>query len=382
MQHHFCTFIILGTHTDKLMKSDIIRLLKGFSILGIIIVHSPQFLDLSNVFLRQLLNVGRFGCQLLFLISGYLMMCSWNRIEKNKTIVFYKKRIVSIAPLYLCAILFYQVFSFIFLYTIGDFFMSVSHDPLGILLNSLLLGGLYPKDFYNYVPGGWYIGTICLFYFLFPILYRILEYIKKINIKLIFFLPLFATLLSFIIQFVIFRIDGTWQYSKNGGFIYYSITNQLCCMLLGMVAFYIDKPPKKCVFKFISYFFLGCVLFYFFKQYYFVNIFIPLFIGLSFFYLFIYIKKLSLNKITNTRVVKKIMVFGDLSYELYFSNFIGTWFFSWIVGKVLGIYKVSIDGTLLYFILLPFMLIITYYLAFPLQKINISLNRKISKLLS
>ena len=88
-----------------------ITFLKGLAILGVILVHAPQLIKEINPLIREFLHAGAFGCQLFFVISGFLAVKSWERLlakyenstEKNRTTykTFLKKRYLSIAPIYL-----------------------------------------------------------------------------------------------------------------------------------------------------------------------------------------------------------------------------------------------------------------------------------------
>lgn len=99
-----------------------ITFLKGLAILGVILVHAPQLIKEINPLIREFLHAGAFGCQLFFVISGFLAVKSWERLlakyenstEKNRTTykTFLKKRYLSIAPIYILFILFYQIISY------------------------------------------------------------------------------------------------------------------------------------------------------------------------------------------------------------------------------------------------------------------------------
>ena len=81
-------------------RNRVIDLYKGIAIIMVILVHSTQrFANLSNVF--QIFNVGQFGCQIFFVLSGYLSMKSCEQ-DKNR---FYRKKFCAIAPGYYLLIL-------------------------------------------------------------------------------------------------------------------------------------------------------------------------------------------------------------------------------------------------------------------------------------
>lgn len=197
-----------------------ITFLKGLAILGVILVHAPQLIKEINPLIREFLHAGAFGCQLFFVISGFLAVKSWERLlakyenstEKNRTTykTFLKKRYLSIAPIYILFILFYQIISYYIATFNVEPFYKISHNPLSILANIFLLNGLDYQAFNNIVPGGWFIGTIFLFYLLFPLIYKLYRYIKTYNPRLLFLLPLGGVIVSAIFQTGIFFIIGDW----------------------------------------------------------------------------------------------------------------------------------------------------------------------------
>lgn len=81
--------------------------------------------------------------------------------------------------------------------------------------------------------------------------------------------------------------------SRPGSFIYYSIVNQLPCMLAGMTLNYYLKdcrcPTNRLLCGFFFWGLVGNVLWYVLRLHYWVYAFIPYMLGLSFSYLFIYV---------------------------------------------------------------------------------------------
>lgn len=121
-----------------------ITFLKGLAILGVILVHAPQLIKEINPLIREFLHAGAFGCQLFFVISGFLAVKSWERLlakyenstEKNRTTykTFLKKRYLSIAPIYILFILFYQIISYYIATFNVEPFYKISHNPLNPLV--------------------------------------------------------------------------------------------------------------------------------------------------------------------------------------------------------------------------------------------------------
>lgn len=219
--------------------------------------------------------------------------------KKNRTTykTFLKKRYLSIAPIYILFILFYQIISYYIATFNVEPFYKISHNPLSILANIFLLNGLDYQAFNNIVPGGWFIGTIFLFYLLFPLIYKLYRYIKTYNPRLLFLLPLGGVIVSAIFQTGIFFIIGDWTLSKPGSFTYYSIINQLPCMLIGVTLNYYLKNTKlsknNLLLCFICLGLIGNLLWYALRLHYWIYALIPSIIGWSFFYLFLYVQRKS-----------------------------------------------------------------------------------------
>lgn len=350
-------------------KLHYISFLKGIAIFGVFWVHCPQCFGLSNYF-TMFFWPGQFGCQLFFLISGFLAINSWQKLEKTHesywqcTLTFYLNKWKSIFPIYMLAIIFWQIIGIILnvLFGTDSFYYRISHDWDSILLNILLLNFLDVINNNNIVPGGWFIGTIILFYILFPLLNCIYKWMVSKNNNL-FIIPIIALLLSFGIQYYLYHITGNWNLSKRSGFVYFSIINQFTPLLLGMIANYYSKvvnlSRNSMLIGFVSIMMISLILFYLIRINYWINIFIPFLVSLSFYYLFFYVKKLySIHKeISRYKIIRYFENLGDISFAIYFSNFIGTFLFSWIV-----IHFIDMWFNLNHYIVFLILLIPMYYL--------------------
>ena len=112
-------------------------------------------------------QLGKFGVELFFVISGYLACFS---LSQGKSVIkFYKKRIIRIIPLYYLCVLYYFI-------TETFIFCSVPSDPTGLgwLRYLFCLNGIVPSEVYFWSNVGftWTIPVFLLFYLLAPILVR------------------------------------------------------------------------------------------------------------------------------------------------------------------------------------------------------------------
>ena len=230
------TEIQSSNNKNRLKSIDII---KGIAILMIIFVHSTQKFPNLNGILKGISRYGQMGCQAFFLISGFTLCLSASRKGLHG---FYKSRFINIAPGYYFMIILYLILNTI----IGVFNLPVAVETnttwIGIVVNLLFLNGVIYKYNNNVVPGGWYIGTIAIFYLIFPFIYKVLEKIK--SKKILYALPYIVGIFSLVIQIIFGIYKGTSIYSQNNSFIYFSILKQLPCMLLGMIVIYKYKDGK------------------------------------------------------------------------------------------------------------------------------------------
>lgn len=380
----------MAQHINRVINS--VSILKGLAILGIVLVHSSICIEGINPYLNQFTRIGQYGCQLFFLISGYLMMLSWDRIGevpfKKKLVVFYKKRCCSIIPVYVTAVIFYQIISLFYEHNWdAPFFYEIHHEIYSIVLNILLLHGFDYYNFNSIVPGGWFIGTIFLFYILFPFLKSLIEKLERKKYKIVFLLPLLAFLLSFLVQYLIYTMEGTWIYSNRGSFVYYSILNQLPCMLLGMLigVNIINERSKRMrlgvkFFLMLIFGIFSLFLFFYMRKEYYVYIAFPFTISISFYFLYYLIETIIRKPFIQRSLISKLISrFGDISFAVYFSNFIGGMFIPWLVVICLNSFKISYCPTTLYILLVPFIYLISYVLALPIQSYIDYSKRRIIK---
>lgn len=350
-----------------------ITALKGIAILGVILVHAPLLIEGISPYIMQICKPGQLGCQLFFIISGYLMIHSWEKLSSlslsfsQKYWFFIRKRYFSLAPIYIISIIFYQILSYISTDCLHvDFFYRIVHNPLSIILNIFLLNGLDVLYFNRIVPGGWYIGVIMLFYIMLPFIYELYHHLIGKLKNSIYFIPVFFTLLSFAIQAIVALSYRTWDYSDRGTFLNYSIINQLPCMMVGISIAFKEKRSglyaRRNVMKLIITSFIALLYYYLFRNYGLAQIFQPIIVSIPFCYLFIYMK-------TNFSSIPQLIAnflthWGELSFAAYFTNFLGTMMFAWIITLLFSIDRPN----LLFLILIIPMYIITYYLAKPLNK--------------
>jgi peptidoglycan/LPS O-acetylase OafA/YrhL len=174
----------------------------------------------------RLTAIGNLGVQLFFLVSAVTMCLMWDqrREESQRTLKFYIRRFLRIAPLFWFAIVFYTLA------------WHVSPDAGGlqgitwfqVAITSIFLHTFFPSATNSVVPGGWSIGIEMGFYVVFPLLALV---------------PKDRLLLFSFAAYVILGLLGTAMAERLGSgdgygiFLYYSFLTQLPIFPIGMFVY-------------------------------------------------------------------------------------------------------------------------------------------------
>jgi peptidoglycan/LPS O-acetylase OafA/YrhL len=143
-------------------RFDYIDALRGYAILGVMIVHGGQCVQGLDVGATAW---GARGVQLFFVVSAFTLMSSWAQ-RNDGAQAFYIRRLFRIAPMFWLAIPFY-----LWLWGTGP----SGYAPNGIaawhvVMTAAFLHGLHPETITSVVPGGWSVADEVLFYAVFPLL--------------------------------------------------------------------------------------------------------------------------------------------------------------------------------------------------------------------
>lgn len=207
--------------TYRLQYFDVARFL---AIFGVIIVHVGQN-SLPGYVFGDCYNLGRFGVQLFFVISGATVFLSFQKSQsysKKNVVVFYVKRFFRIVPLFVLMALLYSLID-------GNSFVQ----------SVLPWNGINPYA-YNNIEGGWSIWNEMYFYLIFP-LYFYYRSSKLFNILL----PTLFVLISMGLNLRLFPGMDNLELFKD--FDYLNFFTQFICFVFG-----VEYLGKK-VFNIISY---------------------------------------------------------------------------------------------------------------------------------
>ena len=132
--------------------------LRALAIIGVVSVHvNSHFERLVPGFLHSILSLGRFGVQLFFIISGYLMASMYSNLQSGRG--FLTKRIIRLYPLWI-------------LFTLHYLIVNGPHNFVSLFLGVTMMSVLLPLTYRDFSPGGWTISAEVFNYLLWPLFFR------------------------------------------------------------------------------------------------------------------------------------------------------------------------------------------------------------------
>jgi len=151
--------------------------LRAVAVIGVLVVHTSQFAsanlmgsDSASLAIFTLLSSGRFGVEVFFLLSGFLLSYLYETPGKQKTNKqFFLARFFRIWPLW---IIFSVVWSLIFLLEDQDEskFSNPDWVVTGLILSSVFLLWLSPEHYDSFIGGAWSIQIEVLAYLVFALM--------------------------------------------------------------------------------------------------------------------------------------------------------------------------------------------------------------------
>ena len=220
--------------TKALKYIDAVR---GYAILGVIMIHVLTVVQPKNIYLQLLANKGKYGVQLFFIASAFTLFLSQERRREVGKKSFFIRRFFRIAPMYYIGIFIYL---FIFkevsnsyngnLKYCGESLVSV----FNIFSNFLFINSTTPHWSTTLVPGGATISVEMIFYLIVPFLY---SKIKTLDSAVKFLL--LSIFLSFTLSILLNRFLVIDCNELKNAFMYSYFFKQLPVFSLGIIAFFI-----------------------------------------------------------------------------------------------------------------------------------------------
>ncbi|GBG14737.1 uncharacterized protein NMK_2338 [Novimethylophilus kurashikiensis] len=154
----------------KLQKQGYIDALRGYAILGVLLVHSAQQVPPASHVLKLLRNFGIYGVQLFYVVSALALFMSWhfrNDHELSPVRNFFIRRLFRIAPMFWVVTV-----AFLALYgTAPGYWAPNGIHGWQIVGTLLFVNGFHPEAINAVVPGGWSVAVEMCFYLILPLLF-------------------------------------------------------------------------------------------------------------------------------------------------------------------------------------------------------------------
>lgn len=379
-------FSILTANSDNPFKKRIasIDIIKGIAMVMVILVHYNQSFRVANI---PLFRFCQMGCQVFFVASGFGIAISYiNKIKYNTvrkaTKDFYISRIEAIAPAWWIMMAVVYIINSVVIKISGHTLSFGSNRSLiGIICNALFLQGLVPFCNNNVMPGGWYIGTTMILYAFSPII--VFLFSKYPPVKVCVFTSVLSILSVMGLTYVAYRINP--QYVSiavsNNSFGYFSFLTQYPAFSMGVLLYYSSRYNKRG--SSVAEFIIGCILMIgsallFFNPFFlFSYTFCASLVGLSSYFILKAMIAFENKGIILKGIVAKLMIlFGRDSLFVFLVHAFFAWPFVSVVKKVLSIVGVNGDSYIVFVLLFPVVLFLSYFSGIILKR---AVNYLVSK---
>ena len=173
----------LGIGIDP-RESQFLNILRGLAIISVIGMHSAQSLQSISVqhmseFVSQILYLGRYGVEVFFFLSGWLLAALYGFGNDSIAKGFARRRLARIYPLWFIFFIIYFLqgllvrTSGLFQAEHSNFEPQIVQNPLVITVLALTFTLFLSSNLWNTViPGGWSIQSEMCHYVLFPLIRR------------------------------------------------------------------------------------------------------------------------------------------------------------------------------------------------------------------
>ncbi|HEY1722408.1 MAG TPA: acyltransferase [Magnetospirillaceae bacterium] len=216
-------------------RVDWLDALRGWAILGVLLVHSSQNVTTLTGNWKAIADAGQYGVQLFFVVSALTIGLTYERQLTHKvttgraTFAWLIKRYFRIGPLYYFGIALYLAV-FTGMRMLGS--QLPANGPFDILANVLFVHSWIPSAQNTVVPGGWSIGVEMCFYLVAPILFLTLRSARSSLLA-------FAAVIIVVVALnhgMAFIMTGHAAI-ENNSFLYFWFPTQLPVFLAGIALY-------------------------------------------------------------------------------------------------------------------------------------------------
>ncbi len=222
---------------NKKERDSILDSLKGISILGVVLVHSP-WQNLLSERCGQIITMGATGTVVFLLISTYLTICSYERKVILGDVQFFPwllKKVFRIIPLY---------YLFLTVSFITEFAHTGQTSLSNVIMHLFFVNNFIPT--YANSPLGieWFVGVVVLFYLITPFFYRLLNNEVKSFAGFISFSSISLLINHYCVLYLFNNVDQSVRYYYNawiGGWFFLVLLDVYTAAL---TLFHLSKKMK------------------------------------------------------------------------------------------------------------------------------------------
>ena len=334
-----------------------IDLLKGIAMILIILLHSIQRIDGIPAIVRLPLLFGQVGVQLFFVCSGFLLAKTY--FKKDTVISFSShgkymmKKYISLALPFIFFLVVYIIINLVFEKNGIEVPYENNTSLVSVLLNALMLHGLFPFCLNNVVPGGWYVGTLFLLLLVSPLF-------RFRNKKTYEFLAVAITVTAVVVSVL---LDTIGVSVDNGSYFYFSFFNQLPAFIIGIkMGAFESETRKTSFFAFAKVAFcFALVMALFFFGFSFSYAIIPFLSAVAFEGVYEFMCAIPEEKIE--KFGGFFIKLGKNTYPIYLAHFLAVWY---VPVFIMGVSGNKIGGVLLWIV----SLLVSFVLCLAASGIN------------
>lgn len=211
---------------------DNIKVLRVLSCFAVLVCHLSQRMYVCDNLFYKCTQYGQYGVYVFFIISGYLIVNSYEKYGSENTGLFILKRLIRILALYYAVILwFYLSDTFIFHFSVVDE-TGYGWRRYFLFLNGFIEPATDNYGYWNNLGASWTIPVFAFAYVTIPLYLRIVkEAMKKIDL------------------------------SRRTGGVHCILTALLIIVFIRRYVLYIDTNNSFRVVYYMCFFFLGIVVY-------------------------------------------------------------------------------------------------------------------------
>lgn len=246
-------------HINKeIEKLDYLDALRGIAILGVLATHIFLNFEIYNTISKPIIDFGKFGVSLFFLVSAYTLYKSWEqrKEESHSTTKYFIRRFFRIAPAYFLII---TLVALIGKSTVLGWSTETSISWQNFLAHTTFTNFLF-KQYANSILGvEWTIAVEVVFYLILPLILMLISHNKN-SLKMLVFLFIASFLISIILYYLLLTPHGRSYFYAP---IFFPVIH-FPTFILGILTYQITKiiDIRKYNSNIYFIFYIICLIFY------------------------------------------------------------------------------------------------------------------------